>query len=218
MARLKIQRNRKSRNGNPIGSTADEGINADGLPPDVGGVDNDGSGTDAEIVGSSDTDSGDTSGEFTVPGDIAGTGSGSPGGDSAPRKRGRPKGSGSGRVSPKKTASDLDAILFHAHLAIANFASIPELELSEEESQKYAAAAQRVVSLYSDIVYPEKTMAWIQLALCVGGIYGPRYVAANMRMKKEKRAENKPQETISPQTITPQSIGLVNFPTGAAHA
>lgn len=212
MANIKIRRNRRVREQNASGNSDNQGNVA--IESSI--TDSGDGGADSEPINAADGDSGesggDKRGEFIDPAGIGGSGSDSA--DNQPRrKRGRPAGSGGKSSTKKEKAGDLDALIYHAHLALTAISGIPELELDEDESKKLGAAAQRVVALYSDFEYPEKVMAWMHLALTAGGVYGPRYLAASIRIKREKSAEKKPQH-LQPATVT----APITFPTGMAHA
>ena len=68
----------------------------------------------------------------------------------------------------------------------AAFLKCPELILAREESEQLAIAINRVNELYDFGVIPEKAMAWIQLAMTAGTIYGPRAVSVYARNKQPK--------------------------------
>lgn len=144
--------------------------------------------------GASNEDSGDiSSGSVIDPGSLAGgsdtgtdTGTGT-----GTRRRGRPRGSrnGSAKRTPKQSSTsskNLESILLSAHTMLAVICKTPELALSEDESKQLADAVERVNSLYDFSVVSEEAMAWINLAMVGGSIYGPRYIAANIRKRVEK--------------------------------
>jgi len=74
------------------------------------------------------------------------------------------------------------------HMMLATFAKVPELALSEEESKRLAEAIERVAVLY-DFDASEKSIAWMNLFMCAGGIYGTRMFAFHMRTKAEAEAK-----------------------------
>jgi hypothetical protein len=101
-------------------------------------------------------------------------------------KRGQPSSSKpSGNKSSTK-AADLGDLLLSIHFMLSKCMQIPELELDEEESAKLAKSMKRVGDLYGGMVVPEKILAWGDLAASLGTVYGPRFVAYNLRKKKEK--------------------------------
>lgn len=115
---------------------------------------------------------------------------GAAGDEPAPKRgRGRPPGSKTrnGKAKAEKIPTSLDGIegiLLSLHTMGATFAKVPELNLTDEEAKKLSAAIERVASLY-DFGASEKTLAWVNLAMCVGGIYGTRVFAYSMRTKQE---------------------------------
>ncbi len=119
-------------------------------------------------------------------------------GDDAPygytksgRRRNRPIGSNrtgagkSGRKSASETSSSLNSILFSVHLMGASFLKVPELTLTNEESEALCEAIMRVTELYDIPLVDEKTMAWVNLAMVAGGIYAPRFIAAKINKSKQ---------------------------------
>lgn len=104
--------------------------------------------------------------------------------DGKPKRRGRPPGSRN-RPREEKTPEnlgDLKALLLSVHFMGAKMLSAPELELSEEEAAKLSGAITNVAKYYSMTIDPKK-MAIIQLAFCMGGIYGPRIKAMTSKSK-----------------------------------
>jgi hypothetical protein len=69
---------------------------------------------------------------------------------------------------------------------MANMFRSPGLILTEDEASKLGEAITRVTELYDVQILPEKQMAWINLLMCAGGIYGPRIVASGLRKKQQK--------------------------------
>lgn len=115
-----------------------------------------------------------------------GSGTGSDG--NAPKRRGRKPGSknGAGKTSTRSAdISGLEKILFSVHMVLANAVGIEELTLSPDESKELAKAVAEVQSHYDTVIDP-KTMAWVQLAMVAGSVYGPRMIAFNIRKKREK--------------------------------
>lgn len=130
------------------------------------------------------------------------------GSSDAPRRRGRQKGSknrsgGTGanqyNTYKKQAATDLSGILMSLHMMGAAFLKVPELELDQKEAERLSDAVNRVQAEYNIPILDPKTMAWINLAMVAGGVYGPRIVAHSLRTKREKR-EGKAQ-TIDAQPI-----------------
>lgn len=108
------------------------------------------------------------------------------------RGRGRPRGSTGSKARQKIPTSleGIEGILLSLHFMLASFTKISELELSEGEAKKLAVALDRVASLY-DVGATEKTMAWTNLAMCIGGVYGTRAYAYSIRVKAEAAAAGK---------------------------
>lgn len=117
------------------------------------------------------------------------------------RKRGRPAGSGTGAKKPKSSVhvngadgvrfSDVvESALIGIHTILHAITKVPELEMSQEEAASVAAATEKVMAFYPD-VRPKggETVAWINLAMVIGTVYGQRAVAFKMR-KDLERTEN----------------------------
>jgi hypothetical protein len=68
----------------------------------------------------------------------------------------------------------------------ASILGIPELALEPAESEKLSKAIQNVAQYYPVGLSP-KTMAWVNLAMVAGGLYGTRFMAYSIRTKGEKR-------------------------------
>lgn len=88
---------------------------------------------------------------------------------------------------------------------------VPELNLSPEEAKKLAEGMAKVASYY-DVGASEKTLAWVNLAVCAGGIYGTRAFAYHLRLKAE--ADSKKQ--IAAATQAARSDLSQTFPAQAA--
>lgn len=122
----------------------------------------------------------------------AGTGTG--------KRRGRPRGSRNAvRQSPSKATEDISGLLFSLHLGMATFLKSEVMAITQEESDRLAAALVRVSELYDIRIVPEKYMAWINLATVGGSIYGPRIMAASL---KKKKPQPEPV-TIFPSPVAP---------------
>jgi hypothetical protein len=111
------------------------------------------------------------------------------------KRRGRPPGSKArhhkaGKASSAPSLEGIESILLSLHLIAAKITHIDELELSEEESKRLSDALSRVAVLY-DIEASEKTLAWLNLALCCGSIYGTRMMAYSLRTRTEEESKKK---------------------------
>jgi len=165
-----------------------------------GGVES-GSSGDNEIVYRSDDEPSGTQGENGIPVVEPETIRFEPDASEQPRRgRGRPRGSSgastkSSRADQKQATTDLTGILLSIHLMAASIVQVKELELDEKEAQRLSAAINRVNVLYGGFILPEKQLAWINLAVTMGHVYGPRAMAYKLRMKteaEEKKAKSGP--------------------------
>ncbi len=179
MAGRKIGRPRR----NTDATIIDAGRIVDILPRNDGDAGSVPIGDGGEIFAHNESAPGDSGTGYVNPAD-ARTGDG---GDSGTgKRRGRPRGTAGRRnKSTSETSANLEALLFSLHAMAASFTSIPELMLTQDEAKLLADATKRVSDLYEISVIPEKAMAWINLCIVAGGIYGPRYMVA---MHKEKTA------------------------------
>jgi hypothetical protein len=109
-------------------------------------------------------------------------------GSSGTGKRGRPKGSKNGvktgGTSKKSDLSGLEGILLSVHFFLAKGLEVSELELAEDEAKQLASAMTRVTECY-DTKFNPKVMAWTNLSLMLGSIYGPRFWAIKNRKDAE---------------------------------
>jgi hypothetical protein len=70
--------------------------------------------------------------------------------------------------------------LLTIHFAAAKFCECPELQLANEEAATLAVAIQKVNEQYNATMSP-KVLAWMQLAMVSGSIYGTRIYAIRAR-------------------------------------
>jgi hypothetical protein len=74
----------------------------------------------------------------------------------------------------------------------------PELELDEGEATKIADAVANVAAQYEHKLNP-KVMAWLNLAMVSGGIYGTRIFAIRARIVAEVASKSAPKP--QPQVV-----------------
>jgi hypothetical protein len=151
------------------------------------------------ISGAGEPDS-DGSGIPTVnPSEIGGSSDAS-----GKRGRGRPRGSrtpsNTSSKSTKQTATDLSGILMSAHMMLASFLNVEELELDQKEAERLSEAVNKVQAEYDMPILSPAQLAWINLLMTTGGLYGPRWVAYSLRMKAERKKAKGPT-TIDAQPI-----------------
>lgn len=119
------------------------------------------------------------------------------------RRRGRPRGSKNsgkdrGRDSQGKATKNIEKMFFSGHMMMAAFLKTPEFIIDTEESKALSEAISTVAELYPIPLLDEKSQAWIALAMCAGGIYGPRVIAVVNNKKKNR-----------PQVVQPISRGIL---------
>jgi hypothetical protein len=85
--------------------------------------------------------------------------------------------------------------LLGVHFALATISKTPELNLEPEEASELGAKIQRINDLYDFAVIPEKTMAWINLCMAAGAVYGPRAIAIRNRWQMEAAQKKAAHQT-----------------------
>lgn len=98
-----------------------------------------------------------------------------------------------GKREQADTPENLTKLLIGSHLMLAKLLDAQELMLTGEEGQEYADAVQQVNSLYSSSWISDEVAAWGNLFIVTAGIYVPRWIAYDLRRKKEKQ-DNAPIE------------------------
>lgn len=134
-------------------------------------------------------------------------------------KRGRRKGAGNrstasftpGKETPSDSLIDLSLLLMSLHQMGAAIVGIEELKLDESEADAMADAIKTLSKHYPTHINP-KALAWLNFGAVAIGIYGTRFEAYRMRMKKER--ETKPRIVpIKPQQS--KANGAPHVPTAA---
>lgn len=93
-------------------------------------------------------------------------------------------------------------MLMTVHGVAAGVSSIKELELSKPEADGLADALIRIEREYPTTVDP-RVLAWVNLAIVGGMIYGTRIVAVRERLKSERAAKRRPDAPPPPAIINP---------------
>lgn len=174
---------KRPENGSKLSPGLDPG-NVDGKSETV--IDGVVSVDDASIPDSSSSFGGDAIEPGTIS-DASETGTGERKRRSDAGKRHSPRRKNANRKTQAEDAKDLTAVLLSLHLMVSTVTRIEELELSAEEAEQLAVAISRVNELYDGYVIPEKAMAWINLVMAMGTVYGPRMIAYNIRRKREPK-------------------------------
>jgi hypothetical protein len=91
---------------------------------------------------------------------------------------------------------------------LAGIAKTPELAIDKQESDALADASAKVAELY-DVSADPKTVAWCNLAMTVGMIYGTRFIAISARRKNER---SKRREKVVPINGADFSSGVTAGP------
>lgn len=77
---------------------------------------------------------------------------------------------------------------------LAGLTKTPELALDKSESDAIADATAKVAVHY-DVTASPKIVAWCNLTMCLGMVYGTRFIAISARKKNERA---KRSEKVSP--------------------
>lgn len=80
--------------------------------------------------------------------------------------------------------------MFSTHAILAAGLKTPEIALSKVEAETLAKATAEVAKHYPHAIDP-KTIAWVNLATCMGLTYGPRVYMIRQRLDNEKRERRK---------------------------
>lgn len=102
----------------------------------------------------------------------------------------------------------LESLLYSIHLMGAEFLSVSELELDKGECKKLADAITEV-GKYHALSFDPKKVAYFNLAVVAGGIYGSRFLAVRNRQKLDKQSKPTPINAPKKQAPTPQQTGSV---------
>lgn len=62
--------------------------------------------------------------------------------------------------------------------------------MEKEETDKLAGAVMKVSAEYGSVAISPKTLAWVNLAMVCGALYGPRLAA--FKVRKMAEAQEKP--------------------------
>jgi hypothetical protein len=95
-------------------------------------------------------------------------------------------------------------------MVAAGVLKIPELNLDPSEAEKLAASVANVAEQY-DIAVAKRTLAWMDLTVTVGGIYGTRAYAYHLR----KQAEGRKKVAAGPVAVPKQPGAMQGLSTGA---
>jgi hypothetical protein len=136
--------------------------------------------------------------------------------ESAPpkRKRGRPAGSrNSARTDTEKAPQNnliesFESLLLSVHFMAAKLLDVAELELDESEAKRLSDAFKKIAEFYPMGLSP-KRLAWAELSIAAGTIYGPRIVTIYKKKPKQnpqlRVMPNSPQQSPNnPQQQRPQ--------------
>lgn len=182
---------------------SDNGSGNETIRPVIPNVDSnsDTNGNSNDIIHGYETDSFPTTGTDT-------------GTDTGTRRRGRPRGSANRNTSSTtkvpKNLEGIESLLLSVHAMGAMILSTPELALEQSEAKSLANAISQVSSFYSYGIISPKTMAWINLAMVTGGLYGTRIVAIRNRVKEESKQK---KQTPKPFEVKKDTVnGAVSKP------
>jgi len=128
------------------------------------------------------------SGDGSAPGDVGGK-----------RKRGRPPGSGKAKASASASIdpASVEVLLFNVHAMLAVATGINQLALNQTEAGTLAQSVCQVQAFYPTHI-SAKSLAWANLIMVAGSIYGSRAVS----VWADQQADNKPQRPEGPANLS----------------
>lgn len=130
-----------------------------------------------------------------------------------PRRRGRPRRSRleTEAKTPSNLTVDLESILLNLHLTLGVFAE--ELVLDPKEAKQLSDSLKELGKHYT-VGMDAKKLAWLQLSITCGGIYGPRGVAAYRRVTSAKPKVDPPKNAPTPidKATKPAAVAPVRKP------
>lgn len=102
-------------------------------------------------------------------------------------------------------------MIIAAHAFLATSTDEPAWALTKDEAEALAVSCNHVLRHY-DIKMSQKTLDFYALAMCAGGIYGPRLalVAMKNKAKQSPKAPPVPQPPPQNSNITPLNAPRVN--------
>lgn len=110
------------------------------------------------------------------------------------RKRGRKPGTGKAQASGTIDPDNIEVLLFNVHSMLAMMTGIGQLELNQQEAGTLAKAVCTVQAYYPTHI-SAKSLAWANLVMVAGGIYGSRAVAVWAENQAEKQEPRPPAPT-----------------------
>jgi hypothetical protein len=110
------------------------------------------------------------------------------------KRRGRPKGSKNASKT-SDAVEGLTGILLNVHAMLSVLVKCPELVIEESEAKKLSKAITQVAEFYPVELAP-KVVAWVNLTICCGAIYGTRVIAISNRLKNAPK--EKPRMAVLP--------------------
>lgn len=136
---------------------------------------------------------------------LAGASGGDSGtGEPIKRGRGRPKGSTAGKqkASAPLDIGSVETLLFNIHAMVAAATGFDKLSINEQEANSLAKAVANVQQYYPMHV-SAKAMAWTNLIMVAGSVYGSRAVAI-WADQKAKENETRPiHPIVAPENVMP---------------
>jgi len=137
-------------------------------------------------------------------GDGGGSSAGSGSGDVPRKKRKYTRRAKSAASAQGISVDAFSAILLTGHAMLSGITKVPELALEESEATELASALNTVNNFYR-VAVAEKTLAWLNLAMVGGMIYGTRLIAI-----RERRSNARAERAANRRAFTPEAPAPVS--------
>lgn len=98
------------------------------------------------------------------------------------------------------------------HMLVASGVQVPQLALDENEAKQLAAAVGEVAKYYP-IAIDDKTMAWGNLLMVAGTIYGSRALAIYLESQNKTKQVESPNDNVVRGTVfNPMNVQAGKLP------
>jgi len=119
-------------------------------------------------------------------------------GETGKRRRGRPPGSGKAKAHTSSTVdpASVEVLLFNVHAMLAVATGMDKLAINQTEAGTLAQAVCQVQQYYPTHI-SAKSMAWANLIMVAGSVYGSRAVAIWADNQADKNSPPRPNDNVT---------------------